>query len=87
MSEAMGNLVVSRSAADDGEDGYGGKRGRATMEDRVGRARSPRWPAGEVDMENRELVEGRPVGPSKGATRSHHVTSPANHAVSPEAMG
>ena len=87
MSEAMDNLVVGRSATDDGEDGYGGKRSRATMKDRVGRARSPRWPAGEVDMEDRKLINGRPIGPSKGTTRSHHVASPANHTVSPETMG
>ena len=87
LSEAMDDLVVSRGAADDGEDGYGSERSRATMEERIGRARNPGWPTGEMDMEDRELIEGRPVGPSKGATSRHHVSGPANHTVSPEAMG
>ena len=87
MSEAVDNLVIGRSTTDDGEDGNRGKRGRAAMEDRVGWARSPRWPPGEVYVENRELVEGCPAGPLKGAARSHHVTSPAYHTVSPEAVG
>ena len=58
LSEAVNNLEIGRGTTDDGEDGNRGKRGRAAMEDGVGWARSPRWPPGEMDVENRELVEG-----------------------------